>query len=443
MKTPICDFCESYQKSSPLRFHMPGHKGKGFLGVESLDITEITGADVLYNANGIIKESEENASRLYDSKATFYSTEGSSLSIRAMLYLTKKYALEMGKKPLILAGRNAHKAFVTASALLDIEVRWLYPKENILSLQIDIFELEKEIKALKPVAFFITSPDYLGKLSDIKKIAEICKKNDVLLLVDNAHGSYLKFLRNSLHPLDLGADLCCDSAHKTLPVLTGGGYLHIGKNAPKFFAQNAENALSIFASTSPSYLILQSLDRANLCLENGIKSDLKNVISRVETLKENLKNYGFFDVSDEPLKVTLATKKMGYFGFQIAEILEKKGIFCEFFDPDFITFMFSSKTENEGIERLEKELLALPKSEEILTPTPTVKPLNKAISSAKALFSKREKIEVEKAVGRVVADLTVNCPPAICIAVLGEEISAEAVDCFKYYGIDSVYVVKE
>ncbi len=441
MNTPICDFCKNYLKSEPLRFHMPGHKGKEFLGSEGLDITEITGADVLYSAKGIIKESEENASRLFDSKASFYSTEGSSLSIRAMLYLVKKYALEKGRKPLILAGRNAHKTFVTASALLDVEVRWIYPKENILSLEIDVIALEKELKKLNPIALFITSPDYLGKVSDIRKIAEICKENDVLLLVDNAHGSYFKFLEKSLHPLDLGADLCCDSAHKTLPVLTGGGYLHIGKNAPDFFATNAENALSLFASTSPSYLILQSLDKANLYLEKHIKSDLKRVILRVKEFKENIKIHGFFDVSDEPLKVTLTTKKNGYFGFEIAEILEKKGIFCEFSDPDFITFMFSSKTDNESIEVLEKELLKLPKTEEIITPPPVIKPFNKAISPAKVLFLQREKIQIENACGRILADLAVNCPPAVCIAVLGEEISKDAISCFKYYGIDYVFVV--
>ncbi len=441
MKTPICDFCESYRESVPLRFHMPGHKGKGCLSLEGLDITEITGADVLYSANGIIKESQENASRLFDSAASFYSTEGSSLSIRAMLYLTKKYALKNGKKPLILAGRNAHKSFVTASALLDIDVEWLYQKDNILSLQIDLPTLEKRLEELKPAALFITSPDYLGKISNIKKIAEICKKNDVLLLVDNAHGSYLKFLRESLHPLDLGVDLCCDSAHKTLPVLTGGAYLHIGKNAPDFFTENAENALSLFASTSPSYLILQSLDKANLYLENDIKIDLNRVVLRVEKLKKSLKNHGFFDVSDEPLKITLATKKTGYFGFRVAEILEQKGIFCEFSDPDFITFMFSPKTDNESIERLENELLALVKLGEIITPAPTVKPLNKALSPSAVLFLEREKIKVENACGKILADLSVNCPPAVCVAVLGEEISNEAIDCFKYYGIDSLFVV--
>lgn len=443
MNTPICDFVKSYSEKNPIRLHMPGHKGIGPIGCERLDITEISGADVLYSAKGIINTSEQNAAILFESKATFYSTEGSSLSIRAMLYLTKKYALQSGKKPLILAGRNAHKTFVTASALLDIEVEWLYPKENILSLEIDAAALEKRLKELKPAALFITSPDYLGKLADIEKIAQICKKNDALLLVDNAHGSYLKFLENSLHPLQFGADLCCDSAHKTLPVLTGGGYLHIGKNAPEFLAENAENALSLFASTSPSYIILQSLDCANLYLENDIKNDLKRVASRVKTLKEKLKNHGFFDVSDEPLKVTLATKKSGYFGFRIAEMLEQKGIFSEFFDPDFITFMFSSKTTNESIEMLEKELLSLKIISEIITPAPTVKPLNKAISFTKALFSEREKIKVENATGKVLADLAVNCPPAVCVAVLGEEISREAVNCFKYYGIDYVFVVKE
>lgn len=442
MKTPICDFCKNYRDSAPNRFHMPGHKGKGTLGVESLDITEITGADVLYNSSGIIKESQENATKIFGSKATFYSTEGSSLSIRAMLYLTKKYAIKTGKKQLILAGRNAHKSFVTASSLLGIEVEWLYQKENILSLEIDNNELEILLKEQQPVALFVTLPDYLGHLFDIAEIARICAKNDVLLLVDNAHGSYLKFLEKSLHPLDLGATMSCDSAHKTLPVLTGGGYLHIGKNAPDFFLENAENALSLFATTSPSYLILQSLDMANSYLENGIKSDLSNVISSVKNLKNILKNHGFNDVADEPLKITLATKKTGYFGTKMAKILETKGIFCEFCDPDFITFMFSVNTEKASIEKLQKELLAIPKLQEILTQSPVLKLLDKRISPEKVLFMDREKIAVGKAQGRILADLCVNCPPAVAIAVLGEEITNEVIDCFQYYGIDSVFVLK-
>ena len=133
-KTPTLDFLKEYDKSKALRLHMPGHKGKGELGVEGFDLTEINGADCLFEANGIIAESEQNASDLFGVK-TYYSTEGSSLAIRAMLYLCLQYANKKGEKPYILAGRNAHKTFISALGLLDFDVKWLYSsnKKSYLS----------------------------------------------------------------------------------------------------------------------------------------------------------------------------------------------------------------------------------------------------------------------------------------------------------------------
>ncbi|MBR2078711.1 MAG: amino acid decarboxylase, partial [Clostridia bacterium] len=120
MNTPIVDFVKSYESKNALQLHMPGHKGKTFLGLERHDITEIDGADVLYSPDGIIEESENNASALFGTRHTYYSTEGSSLCIRAMVYLAC-----LGKeKPLIIAGRNVHKAFIYAAALCDCEVKW-------------------------------------------------------------------------------------------------------------------------------------------------------------------------------------------------------------------------------------------------------------------------------------------------------------------------------
>ena len=107
---------------------MPGHKGVGDL-CEALDITEFDGADSLFEADGIILESEKNASLLFGAN-TFYSTEGSSLCIRAIVYMLSLYAKELGKKPLILAGRNAHKAFISALSLTDADACWIFPKEN-------------------------------------------------------------------------------------------------------------------------------------------------------------------------------------------------------------------------------------------------------------------------------------------------------------------------
>ena len=175
MDTPICDFARQYAQEKPLRLHMPGHKGFGPLGVEQWDLTEVEGADVLYHADGIIQRSQEQASALFGSGKTLYSTEGSSLSIRAMLHLVTMYAAQIHKKPLIAVGRNAHKTFMTGAALLDVEVTWLYPqnRESLLSCEITPKDLEQTLLGMEelPVAVYLTSPDYLGNRLDLHTCA--------------------------------------------------------------------------------------------------------------------------------------------------------------------------------------------------------------------------------------------------------------------------------
>ena len=140
MKTPILDFVKQYREAKESRFHMPGHKGKSFLGMEDMDITEIDGADVLYSADGIIKESEDNLSSLFGTAHSFYSAEGSTLVIKAMLTLVSQN--KNGERPLILAGRNAHKAFIYGAALLDLDgipltgVRMIVPESVIIIISI-------------------------------------------------------------------------------------------------------------------------------------------------------------------------------------------------------------------------------------------------------------------------------------------------------------------
>jgi arginine/lysine/ornithine decarboxylase len=130
MRTPVCDFLQKYSASGTVRMHMPGHKGKPETGCDARDLTEIEGADELYKARGIIRESEENAAALFGSGRTVYSAEGSSLCIRAMLYLASLRAAEKKIPRRILAGRNAHKTLMTAAALLDIDIDWVYPEEE-------------------------------------------------------------------------------------------------------------------------------------------------------------------------------------------------------------------------------------------------------------------------------------------------------------------------
>ena len=423
---------------------MPGHKGNEFLGIEQLDITEIQGADSLYEADGIIAQSEKNASELFGCR-TLYSTEGSSQCIRAMLYLISLYAKRQGRKPLILAARNAHKAFLTAAALLDTDVEWLYPKKSAtyLSCELTKEELEEYFQKSeeKPTALYLTSPDYLGAISDIRTVAEICHKHGVLLAVDNAHGAYLKFLPESMHPIDFGADICCDSAHKTLPALTGGAYLHLSGTMDLAVGNMAKNALALFGSTSPSYLILESLDSLNKYLVT-YPEKLQNLVSRLDALKAKLRNRGYLLYGNEELKLTIQAKAYGYTGFQLAELLRRDKIEPEFTDPDYLVLMLSAETNEEALARLEETLLKIP-------PLPPIKDApvafacgEKVLSIREATLSDAELVPIEKCLGRILAMPSVGCPPAVPILVCGERIDSHAIECFSYYGIKNCYVIK-
>lgn len=447
MNTPIVDFVRTYAERASLRLHMPGHKGTPLLGFEAFDITEISGADSLYEADGIIRESEKNASCLFGCP-TDYSTEGSSQCIRAMLYLTLLYAKERGvDRPLILAGRNAHKTFLSAAALLDLDVDWLFPAEGgYLSCDISPARLDDVLSSyeIKPAAVYLTSPDYLGNVLDIERLSEVCHKHGALLLVDNAHGAYLKFLSPSLHPMDLGADICCDSAHKTLPVLTGGAYLHMGAHLPLGLRSQVKQALALFGSTSPSYLILQSLDAANAVLAGkDFTPSLMETAKRVEACRVKLMAHGINAMQgDEPLKLTLYPQLYGYTGTEVAEHLRKHNIECEFADPNYIVLMVTPAITEADLGRLTEVLLSLPRREALALCPPLLTPPKRAMSIREAMLSPAETLPVSECLGRVLAAATVGCPPAVPIVVSGEVIDETAIQCFEYYDIKVCSVVK-
>lgn len=443
MNTPIVDFVKKYEKEGAVRLHMPGHKGKDFLGTEKLDITEIDGADVLYSPDGIIEESENNASSLFGTKHTFYSTEGSSLCIRAMIFL----ACQGEEAPLILASRNAHKAFLYAAALSDCEVNWIFGKNSshLCSCDITAEDVKKAIESTdkKPCAVFVTSPDYLGNILDIESISAICKKYDIPLLVDNAHGAYFNFLGENIHPIHLGASMCCDSAHKTLPVLTGGAYLHVSENAPESFCENARSALSLFASTSPSYLIMQSLDLCNKHLSGSYREQLNETAKKVDSLRAFLSEMGFLIDGKEKLKIAVACSSFGYSGYELYKHLKENGIYCEFCDRDYLIMMFTPETIDSDFEIIKKAFSLLKRRDALRADAFefTECPLQ-GLSIRKAIFSSHETVSVELSLGRICALPTVSCPPAIPIAVSGEIITEDMVRLFKRYNIREIEVVK-
>lgn len=445
MNTPIVDFVRQYASRNASRFHMPGHKGVGDMGCERLDITEIEGADVLYGADGIIARSEANATSLFGTAHTYYSAEGSSLVIKAMLSMLTLADRREGKRPLILAVRNVHKAFVYACALLDLDVVWISSRanEHLCSCTVLPCDVEAALRGCerKPAALYLTSPDYLGQTLDIQGIAEVCHRFGVPLAVDNAHGAYLRFLEPSRHPMDLGADLCCDSAHKTLPVLTGGAYLHISKNADPNYLKIARSSLALFASTSPSYLILQSLDLCNAYLANGYRARLAACVDRIEKTKTRLLSLGVAVLSTEPLKIVIDTAQMGYCGTALADLMRGANIEPELADRNRLVLMITPETGEEDLSRLVAFFAALPKKEPIVESLPTVSALPELQCSIReAILSPFETVRTEDAIGRICASPTVSCPPAVPVVVSGERIGDDTIETLLFYGIDRIDV---
>ena len=483
MNTPIFDFVKRYTDLRPARLHMPGHKGRGPLGCEEWDITEIPGADSLYEAAGIIAGSEANAARLFGCP-TFYSTEGSSHCIRAMLLLAMQSCHSEQKQFRVLAARNCHKAFLSAAALLDLDVVWLPGSTDAyLSAQPTPKLLDAALAESGADAVYLTCPDYLGFLPELAPLAKVCHAHGALLLVDNAHGAYLRFLSPSRHPIDLGADLCCDSAHKTLPVLTGGAYLHVaermvaeaGGETHSLRKADIREALALFGSSSPSYLILQSLDLANPYLE-ALPKRLADFLPKLAALKARLSAAGWTVVGDEPMKLTLDLRPVGTSiacppfsrfssGAALAAALEQAGIYCEFADADYLVCMFSPENSAEELRRLETALpdidaetdgklragnacSCIPEFPEcsaggggpVAAPAGGSAPVS-VCSLRAAMLAPAVTIPARESLGRVLARPGVSCPPAVPILMPGERIDEAAVAAFAKYGIERVSVL--
>lgn len=441
MDTPLYSALRDYNEKHSARLHMPGHKGRltGPLALAAAwDITEIAGADSLYEADGAIADTEDAYTALYGTAGSFLSAGGSTLCIQAMLALVAK----PGSK--LLCGRNIHTAAVNAMVLLDLEPVWLYPDEGDCGLMGAVSPAAAE-QALKKnpgaAAVYITSPTYYGVLSDIKAIAEVCHAYGVPLLVDNAHGAYLKFLSKPLHPMELGADLCADSLHKTLPVLTGGALLHVGNPA---YLADAKRKMALFGSTSPSYLILLSCDMALPYLRDGVRTDLERMrgeLARLHALAAR-KGYMLPGSEEAVLHFTVDFGAIGYASLEYGRLIRSLGVEPEYLGERHCVFLASPTSSAEELSALERVLREIPPRqplpfEALLLPRP-----ERAMPPRVAAFAYTEAVAAEAATGRVASSLIAPCPPGIPLAVPGEKIDEDIAMLLKSYGISRVNVVK-
>ena len=446
MASPIYDFAKKYSQSGTARFHMPGHKGRTLHGLEALDLTEIRGADYLFGAQGVIAESESQTAELFGAAKTLYSTEGSSLCIKTMLAVADRCRPDRSGRMLVIAPRNVHKAFINACILLDIEVCWVYPAGGSRSLCSSGVTPEDIAAAADscprtPDAVYITSPDYLGFIADISGTAKVCKSRGMTLIVDNAHGAYLRFLGEDIHPITLGADMCCDSAHKTLPCYTGGALLHISRSAPAAFGECAKLMMSMFASTSPSYLIMESLDLCSDYLSKNYRADLADCVRRTALCRQRLAECGWKTVGDECCKLTVAAGECGISGDELGDKLREHGIEPEYTDPDFVVLMTTPFNTEEDYLRLEQALARIPARSgspavfDVIPKALVRMPIRRA-----ALAHSRE-VCVDDALGCICGMTVTSCQPSVPIAVSGEEITADIIKILKRYGVLRISVL--
>lgn len=444
--TPLKRALDEYIRQDYARLHMPGHKGASispFGELMAYDVTEVEGTDSLFEDDGPLKELEEIFTRLYDTKGTVMSAGGSTLCIQAMLRMVAK------KEGRILAGRNIHAAAVNAMALLGLEPVWVYPnrkQEERLIGEISpdeirsVLEKEKQEGTLDSLcAVYVTSPDYFGVMSDIRSIAQIAHEYGLPLLVDNAHGAHLHFLKEEYHPMQLGADLCCDSLHKTMPALTGAALLH---TSDAKYCPQMKGAMTVFGSTSPNYLIMLSMDSTAAFLMQDGAERIQQTVTRCEELRQKAREKGFvLPQHCDPMRLTLPLAGIGWDAQNFRKLLRKHKIMEEYLSDSGCVLLFSPFNREEDFKRTGALLDEVLIQNQPFTAFPIV-PSEKVMSLREAFLSPKESVLVEKAEGRIAAQVKITCPPGIPLVMPGERLHKEIIKILKNSGIFVIDVVK-
>ena len=412
--------------------------------VLKLDMTEIPDTGSLFDGEGATAEAERLATELFGTAGSFMSAGGCTLCIQAMLRLV---APQGGK---IICGRVIHRAAVNAMALLDIAPIWVMPDNSAGAGFAGRITADAVAQALAhnpdAKAVYITTPDYFGVMSDITAISVKSKEYDVPVIVDNAHGAHLPFLDPSLSPLIRGAAMSADSAHKTLPVLTGGAWLNI---ADKGFLPDTRAAMALFGSTSPSYLIMLSLDLCRAWLEKkGVDAMVKLAV-QTDRIKKSAQAKGFVFPQGEcdPLRLAFNVASAGLSGEQAGQVLQSHHIEPEYAGREGLILIPSPFNRDEDFEHLECALEAMAtyftaEDEDAGVGNPPAQQACSVLTPRQALLAEKMTIPVKESVGKIACEAVCPCPPAIPIVMPGEALTAKSVALLAAHGFSNISVVK-
>lgn len=447
-QTPLFDALKEFDLQDKLSFHVPGHKNghilqeKGKFLYQSLltiDATELTGLDDLHAPDGPILEAESLLAHLYNVKKSYFLVNGSTVGNLAMILAV----CEEGDT--VLVGRNCHKSILHGLMLANAKPIFLTPsyyEEWGIAGGVDAKTISEALTLYPETkAIILTYPNYYGLANDLTETITLAHKRNILVLVDEAHGAH--FTLGAPFPksaIELGADIIVQSAHKTLPAMTMGSYLHINSTLVK--KERIEFYLQMLQSSSPSYPIMGSLDLARAYLASYTKEDVESLLQKIHQFKQSLSSIKEIDVLDpptnvwkDPLKITIRSKT-GLSGYELQSTLEEKGIYTELADTQNVLFVLPLLKKDEFYP-FEKtvELIKTAVKDKHRNPTPatsiswtetsSITPL--AMSYAKMKQAKSAEISFQEAIGKISGEMVIPYPPGIPLIMLGEIITEEKV----------------
>lgn len=454
MKEELYKKLEKYQKQGCYPFHMPGHKRNEELPFShmtyfSQDITEIEGFDNLHHPRGVIREALQRAGRLYQTESSYFSVNGSTGALLAAISASCKRG---GR---ILMARNCHKAVYYGAYLRDLQVSYVYPKKELaygLDGSIQPEDVRAALEAHRDVeAVVITSPTYEGIVSDIEKIADIVHRAGAVLLVDEAHGSHLRFHKEfPTSALECGADLVVHSLHKTLPSLTQTALLH--RNSHRVSQESVQKFMEIYQTSSPSYLLMASID-ACICLllEKG-EELFGEYVNNLKKCREEFKKLEYIHLADEemtdsqavyafdPTKLVFSLRGCPLKGSELSRILrDKYRLELEMENLDYVLALTSVGDTKDGFLRLEKAMAEIDhslKKAYLRTKSPSAREyvvMEQVMSIAQGMEARKKRCALALSKGKVSGEFAYLYPPGIPLLVPGERITEQFIgDVFSY-----------
>jgi arginine/lysine/ornithine decarboxylase len=441
-KTPLYDALVGHNKKGPLSLHVPGHKNgliyednPYFQRMLSIDVTELTGLDDLHSPEGVILEAEKLLAEAYKAKRSFFLVNGSTVGNLAMMLAT------IQEGDIVYIQRNCHKSILNGVMLTKAQPVLLGPEYHEewgvaggVSIE-TVRNAYREYPNCK--AIILTYPNYYGMTYELEEIIQFAHDNDIPVLVDEAHGAH--FIGGEYFPMsaiELGADVVVQSAHKTLPAMTMGSYLHV--NSDYISSEMVHHYVRILQSSSPSYPIMASLDFARKYIATYTREDENYLRETIKEFRRELDKINFMKVLTfpnqlgDPLKLTIQTES-SYTGYELQRLFEEKGIFTEMADPYNVLLVLPLLKKDmyfpfEEILSLIKEI-KIPKQIRNHEPQYFNK---KSISTLKRNSSYKERnIPLDESVGYICAKNIIPYPPGVPFLLRGEEISKEDIQGLK------------